>query len=166
MPLMVTFLFVFFVKMGASLPSLASNQLSKNSDISDQMRVIQVKLQNQLVARHQRLQEDILRQQQELQNVQQQLLNAQQLMFQQSPIIGVSLDQNAKQDQSQRASSSKAANWNVEDVGQDQPATTEARSLNTQQRYCQLRRQKKKKLIESSGTLTTRIMTALFEVTK
>lgn len=59
--------------------------------ISDQMAVIQLKLQTQLVARHQKLQEDILKQQEELRHVQQQLLNAQQLMFQQqqSPFIGM-----------------------------------------------------------------------------
>lgn len=63
---------------------------NKNLMISDQMAVIQLKLQTQLVARHQKLQDDILKQQEELRHVQQQLLNAQQLMFQQqSPFIGM-----------------------------------------------------------------------------
>ncbi|XP_071846569.1 uncharacterized protein [Apostichopus japonicus] len=115
-------------------PSVSSseNQSTKNLNITDQMKVIQVKLQKQLVARHQKLQEDILRQQQELQNVQQQLLNAQQLMFQQqSPVMGMSLDQTSTRGQKASPPPVKGGNWKTAGgLVHHQPAVTEAWSMN------------------------------------
>lgn len=108
------------------------------------MKVIQVKLQKQLVARHQKLQEDILRQQQELQNVQQQLLNAQQLMFQQqSPVMGMSLDQTLTRGQKASPPPVKGGNWKTAGgLVHHQPAVTEAWSMNLpmQQRYMKCNR--------------------------
>ncbi|XP_030836278.1 circadian locomoter output cycles protein kaput isoform X1 [Strongylocentrotus purpuratus] len=53
-----------------------------------QITVIQLKLQEQLMMRHHKLQDAILLQQQELQQVQQQLMMAQQLMMQHHPMLG------------------------------------------------------------------------------
>ncbi|XP_077984033.1 uncharacterized protein LOC144438750 [Glandiceps talaboti] len=67
------------------------------------MSAIQVKLQEQLVEKHRKLQETILKQQQELHQVQAQLMMAQQLMSQQNPVIMQQLaNQQANQFQQQQ----------------------------------------------------------------
>nr|XP_054755621.1 bromodomain-containing protein DDB_G0280777-like isoform X1 [Lytechinus pictus] len=62
---------------------------SSDSNLTpQQITVIQLKLQEQLMMRHHKLQDAILLQQQELQQVQQQLMTAQQLMMQHHPMLG------------------------------------------------------------------------------
>ncbi|XP_041453425.1 circadian locomoter output cycles protein kaput-like isoform X2 [Lytechinus variegatus] len=62
---------------------------SSDSNLTpQQITVIQLKLQEQLMMRHHKLQDAILLQQQELQQVQQQLMMAQQLMMQHHPMLG------------------------------------------------------------------------------